>query len=97
MVEISPASGTRNRPGGELASAAMTDMKCDECERLLQYRTEVVAVYDEGGQLRAKLVVEDSPGTGEAARLGATLKFHSGCYDSVRVTEPNLPALVTAV
>ncbi len=54
----------------------MTGMKCDECELLLEYKVKVVAVYEEGGRLRAKLVNEDSPGAGEAARLGATLKFH---------------------
>lgn len=71
----------------------MTGMKCDECERLLEYKAEVVAVYDEGGTLLAKLVTEDSPGTGEADRLGATLKFHPGCYGTARKTEPKLPSV----
>jgi hypothetical protein len=30
------------------------------------------------------LVREDSPGSGEADRLGATLKFHPGCYGAAR-------------
>jgi hypothetical protein len=72
----------------------MTGMKCDECERLLEYKAEVVAVYDEGGALRAKLVTEDSPGSGEAARMGATLKFHVDCYEAARAAEPTLPAHV---
>lgn len=66
-------------------------MKCDECERLLEYRAEVVAVYDEDGALRAKLVTEDSPGSGEPD-LGATLKFQPGCYDAARATGPRLSA-----
>jgi hypothetical protein len=47
----------------------MTGMKCDECGQLLQYRATVVAVYEADGELRAKLVREDSPGSGEADRL----------------------------
>lgn len=51
-----PAYGPENRLGQELASAAMTGMKCDECERLLRYRAEVVAVYEADGELRGRPV-----------------------------------------
>ena len=57
----------------------MTGMRCDGCGQLLRYKSEIVAVYETDGALRAKLVREDSPGTGAADRLGATGKFHAGC------------------
>lgn len=71
----------------------MTGMRCDGCGELLRYKSEIVAVYEADGALRAKLVREDSPGTGQADRLGATRKFHPGCYETARATDPGLPAL----
>lgn len=71
----------------------MTGMRCDGCGELLRYKSEIVAVCEADGALRAKLVREDSPGTGQADRLGATRKFHPGCYGPARASEPKLPPL----
>jgi hypothetical protein len=71
----------------------MVGMKCDGCERLLRYKGPVVAVYDEDGEKRATLVTEDTPGSGEAASLRATAKYHRDCYDEARQGDPLLPPI----
>jgi hypothetical protein len=70
-------------------------MRCDHCEELLPYRAETVVVYEEGGARRARLVMEDSPGLGEAASLKATAKFHPSCYEDARRADPLLPPVET--
>lgn len=80
------------RPRPSDAVRAMVGMKCDGCERLLQYKSEVVAVYRVGGSgsLQARLVTEDTPGSGEAASQ-ATAKHHRDCYCEARNRDPSLP------
>lgn len=68
-------------------------MRCNACGNLLRYKATVVALYDADGALAATLVREDTPGSGEADRLGAHAKFHQDCYDSARKADPVLPAL----
>jgi DNA-binding transcriptional ArsR family regulator len=82
-----------DRPDNLSTLRAVVGMKCDGCERLLRYKGEVVAVYDEDGQRRARLVSEDTPGSGEAAGLRATAKYHRDCYDEVRGRDPALPPI----
>ncbi|HYP55974.1 MAG TPA: hypothetical protein VEQ41_06700 [Solirubrobacterales bacterium] len=69
----------------------MVTMRCHRCEKLLQYGLEVVAVYKEGGTRRARVVIETTPGTGEADRLGATAKYHRDCYEEARQEDGSLP------
>jgi DNA-binding transcriptional ArsR family regulator len=79
---------------GTLATLrAMVGTKCDGCERLLQYKGQVVAVYEDAGKQRAKFVTEDSPGSGEAASLRASAKYHGDCYEAARMQDPSLPPI----
>jgi DNA-binding transcriptional ArsR family regulator len=85
----------QDRPRLSATVRLMVGMKCDSCERLLEYRSPVVAVYRVGGSgsLRAKLVSEDTPGSGEAARLQATAKYHRDCYSEARNRDQTLPPI----
>lgn len=72
-------------------SSEMVGMKCDCCDRLLQYKALIVVVYDDDGSRRAKVVEEDTPGSGDAADLNATGKYHQNCYEEERLRDSSLP------
>lgn len=76
-----------------LPFAFMAGMKCDYCDRLLQYKSEVVAVYEIDGVREAKLVIEDTPGMGEAGASNPLAKYHRRCYDDARAGDSSLPVL----
>jgi DNA-binding transcriptional ArsR family regulator len=77
----------------KLPSSAMLGLKCDHCNRLLRYRQRAIAIWDDGGTLRAKLVTEGTPGSSEADELGAMSKYHTDCYEKARQSNVPLPPL----
>jgi DNA-binding transcriptional ArsR family regulator len=76
-----------------LSSSAMLGLKCDHCDRLLRYKQQAVAVYEEDGALRAKIVTEGTPGFGEADELAAKSKYHTTCYKKARWRSTPLPPI----
>lgn len=74
-----------------LPSSALLGLKCDRCDRLFRYKEKVVAVYDDDGTIRARVVTEDTPGSSEAEELGASTKHHKRCYEEAQGEEPGLP------
>jgi hypothetical protein len=72
-------------------------MRCDACGNLFRYKGIVVALCDTDGALAARLVCENTPGSGEADRLGAHAKFHKDCYDSARQADPSLPVFSPSI
>lgn len=82
-----------NRPAFLTTVRLMVGMRCDECERLLQFQEPVVAVYETDGKRQAKTISKDSPGIGEALHRRAIEKYHWACYALACERDPFLPPI----
>jgi DNA-binding transcriptional ArsR family regulator len=73
--------------------AVTVGVKCDECEQLLRQESQIVALRQQDGERRARIVTSDSWRSDESASLPAVEKYHYDCYAEARERNPLLPPI----
>jgi hypothetical protein len=91
VAEHQDSDSARPDPLGSVRM--MVGMECDECERLLRYRGQVIAVYLTDGERRAKVLPDYSPEAWAAVGFRIAEKYHRACYAQARERDPLLPPL----
>lgn len=74
-----------------LPESADLEVACAFCGRLLRLEERTVAVYDDGGARRARVVIEGTPEDVRAGEPHATDKYHPVCYEIARRRATTLP------
>ena len=68
-------------------SQSMPSLRCGHCEKLLEYREQIVALRDTEAGVVAERETELEAGTVEGA-FEPVGKFHVRCYEAMRESEP---------
>ena len=65
----------------------MPSLRCGHCQKLLEYREQIIALKETGAGTVALREVELEAGTVEAA-FQPVGKFHPDCYEAMRSERP---------